>query len=250
MPLQPGSLTGPFQRCIIPIRQWCLSVRAGFPPRAPAHGLARRVFDLSHVQSPAPKNRSGPWARLRARTAPRVQCGGPSRRQHPLCQRKGHAVVVPPAGAANRSQATDQDRGRRLGARGQDWLRLACEGPFFTVGTAVLNGSSRCLKRGCRWRAGRIAQSPLLSADNEMSSCGSFGRAYLWSRVKIRPVRGWYPSAPGEGKFTEKHAKFRDCARQPVHQVERFLSEWFGEWPGNTKIRWPTCWSFPKPSAA
>ena len=68
-----------------------------------------------------------------------------------------------------------------------------------------------------------------------MSSCGSFGRAYLWSRVKIRPVRGWYPSAPGEGKFTEKHAKFRDCARQPVHQVERFLSEWFGEWPGNTK---------------
>ena len=39
---------------------------------------------------------------------------------------------------------------RRLGARGQDWLRLACEGPFFTVGTAVLNGSSRCLKRGCR----------------------------------------------------------------------------------------------------
>ena len=69
-----------------------------------------------------------------------------------------------------------------------------------------------------------------------MSSCGSFGRAYLWSRVKIRPVRGWYPSAPGEGKFTEKHAKFRDCARQPVHQVERFLSEWFGEWPGNTKI--------------
>ena len=49
MPLQPGSLTGPFQRCIIPIRQWCLSVRAGFPPRAPAHCLARRVFDLSHV---------------------------------------------------------------------------------------------------------------------------------------------------------------------------------------------------------
>ena len=49
MPLQPGSLTGPFQRCIIPIRQWCLSVRAGFPSRAPAHCLARRVFDLSHV---------------------------------------------------------------------------------------------------------------------------------------------------------------------------------------------------------
>ena len=51
------------------------------------------------------------------RTAPRVQRGAPTRRQYLLCQREGHAVAVPSAGTADRSQASGEYRGHACRGR-------------------------------------------------------------------------------------------------------------------------------------